>query len=934
LATTPAKFITDTLYPESGVTVNTTLVTVLRTIFNRKIQKINDVTTASGSAGVISLNLYDLFDVSKTVSGAVAGNVLNFDGSKWQSLSIDQVISIKTGTLALRPADPTVTSVYIISNDPTNDGRTFIYDITATTPSWLEIKPQYSLNDLTDVVSSGAVTGDTIVFNGTNWVPAASGLNTLDALNDVSTSGAITGSTIIFNGTSWVASGTGGVPSLAILSDTSGVNSAVYGDILSFDGSKWIPTRSDLNNTLDELYDVIVSGAVTNDLLTFNGTNWVPTASGITSLATLSDTSGVNSALAGDILYFNGSKWIPTRTDLDHTLDELYDVIVSGAVINDLLTFNGTNWVPGTVTVPSTLDDLSDVVVSGASLGNTIVFDGTNWVPSQALLNLDDLLDVVSSGAVAGNSLIFTGTNWVASGTGGALSNLGDLLDVNTSGAVVGNTIIFNGTGWIVSGTNGGVTYLSSLLDVNTSGVQDRSGLIYDASVSGWVINNSNFSQESLSFTASTPPPFNTVLPGTVWIDNSTLDQYIYIKDASGNDVWVSLGAANNIINTLSGLSDVIVTGAFVPQAGYSLVFNGTSWIPSPSGTNGFNLDDLLDVVTSGVTTGNTIIFNGTNWVPAPSGTSGSSYLSSLLDVDVTSVPPVSGSSLVYNAVTNKWETNLQSFNQSGIAFTSPNPPSFSSVIPGTIWVDDATFDQYIYIQDSSGTPQWISLGVGGGGGGSSYLSTLLDVDVTTVPPASGSSLVYNAVTNKWETNLNSITQSSISFTSATPPAFSSVVPGTIWIDNSALDQYVYIKDASNNDVWVSLGVGSGASAISSFQSVLGSTVTPTLSTWTDIVQLSSVLGTLQINYNIRYSSSGNAVLRLRLYNSTTSTLLNNSEVKISLNNTDSSYSGTYISSNITTSSNIVLQAFVTGSSTDILSDFDGKTLINNIRIS
>jgi hypothetical protein len=425
-----------------------------------------------------------------------------------------------------------------------------------------------------------------------------------------------------WNGIAWKASTITYIDSLADV-DTSTVL-PIVNNTLKWNGTNWIPGVATAVSSINDLVDVKASGAVVNDSLIFNGTDWVPAVSGITSLATLSDTSGVNSALTGDILYFNGSKWIPSRTDLDHTLDELLDVVVSGAVTNDILKFNGTNWIPGTVTVPSILDDLSDVVVSGVASGDTIVFNGTNWVPivsglsslpaisfdnlsdvvvsgaavgdlvifngtdwvpitsgtfAASSLSFDSLSDVVVSGAAVGNTIVFDGTNWIPIVSGGSsnVSTFDSLSDVVVSGAVTGNTVVFDGTNWVPAASGGGSSYLSTLLDVDITTVPPASGssLVYNAVTNKWETNLNSITQSSISFTSTNPPAFSSVVPGTVWIDDATLDQYIYIQDSSGTPQWVSLGSSG--ASYLSTLLDVNVSGNTTNSA---LVFDGTTWVP------------------------------------------------------------------------------------------------------------------------------------------------------------------------------------------------------------------------------------------------------------------------------------------------------------------------------------------------------------------
>jgi microcystin-dependent protein len=99
----------------------------------------------------------------------------------------------------------------------------------------------YAVQDLTNVSVSGAVSGDTLIFNTTTqtWVADAPGIGliNLDDIADVDISGASTGDTLVYNSTldEWVADTPGvGVLELNDLADVD-VSSPGVGDVLSYD---------------------------------------------------------------------------------------------------------------------------------------------------------------------------------------------------------------------------------------------------------------------------------------------------------------------------------------------------------------------------------------------------------------------------------------------------------------------------------------------------------------------------------------------------------------------------------------------------------------------------------------------------------------------------------------------------------------------------
>jgi hypothetical protein len=92
-----------------------------------------------------------------------------------------------------------------------------------------------SIDDLSDVNTTGAADGDALVFDGTNWVDVPYLLATLGDTNITSPA---TDATITWDGTDWVDT----VPTLAWLDDVD-LTGAADGDVLTYDSgtSKWVP---------------------------------------------------------------------------------------------------------------------------------------------------------------------------------------------------------------------------------------------------------------------------------------------------------------------------------------------------------------------------------------------------------------------------------------------------------------------------------------------------------------------------------------------------------------------------------------------------------------------------------------------------------------------------------------------------------------------
>lgn len=99
----------------------------------------------------------------------------------------------------------------------------------------------------------------------------------LDELTDVDTTGASSGDSLVFNGTEWVAAGEAGGPVPTTLGDLADVTTtgSTTGEILTFDGAGWVAQAPAATvTTLDGLTDVNTTGAVTGDSLVFDGAGW------------------------------------------------------------------------------------------------------------------------------------------------------------------------------------------------------------------------------------------------------------------------------------------------------------------------------------------------------------------------------------------------------------------------------------------------------------------------------------------------------------------------------------------------------------------------------------------------------------------------------------------------------------------------------------
>lgn len=283
-----------------------------------------------------------------------------------------------------------------------------------------------------------------------------------------------------------------------------------------------------------------------------------------------SPTVGQQVTINNKIYTWNGKVWDSSvSASTIFNLDDLLDVSVSGVSNGNVLRFNGSNWTNGTVSSPSTsLSSLTDVNVSGAVNNNYLKFNGTNWTPSNVTSSFSGLSDVNVTGVVANNTLRWDGTKWVPQ-----TANINFLTDVDTvtTAPVNGNYLRWNGTNWVPQTFPNIPSSIDNLSDVNTSTVAPVNNSLLKYNGTNWVPG-----QAYTGITSATPPAFNTIIPGTVWINSDTLEQFIYVVDGSGNNVWISFGNPNaSSVFSLSDMSDVSITS---PVNGNYLYYDSSTY--------------------------------------------------------------------------------------------------------------------------------------------------------------------------------------------------------------------------------------------------------------------------------------------------------------------------------------------------------------------
>ena len=135
----------------------------------------------------------------------------------------------------------------------------------------------------------------------------------------------------------------GGTGSLSGLTDVT-ITSVATGQVLAYDGSKWVNTGLTIPSTLSALSDVTLTTPSSDQLLKYDGSKWV---NGQDALSKLSDVT-LSTPSSGQFLKYDGSKWVNDNGGGGASaLDDLTDVDITTPTDGQVLTYDSVNqkWV-------------------------------------------------------------------------------------------------------------------------------------------------------------------------------------------------------------------------------------------------------------------------------------------------------------------------------------------------------------------------------------------------------------------------------------------------------------------------------------------------------------------------------------------------------------------------------------------------------------
>lgn len=373
--------------------------------------------------------------------------------------------------------------------------------------------------------------------NGVDSYPILTTNNSVGDLVDVNLTGAVVGEFLKFDGTNFVNTTDGLIPTAGlegqILAKTTDANYDVQW-IDNYAQEMRYVVKNDSGSTITKFTVVAASGAVgdTIRVVPFINNGSVPAEYilGIASEDILNGETGYVTAFGplqgldtlslgwalGTILYASSAtagsltSTRPLAPSIDlpiaivtkqasngrlfvrmwsqgQQLEELYNVSIASQLTGQTVKWNGSLWENGFIALGT---DTTGNYVSGVSAGTGISVSHTPSEGSTATISLDaalnDLNDVDTTGVISGQFLKYNGTSWVADSVP-TINALDDIGDVAIVGATTGQVLKYNGTVWTNDTDNAGTT-INSLDDVGDVTITSiASGQFLKWSGSAWV---------------------------------------------------------------------------------------------------------------------------------------------------------------------------------------------------------------------------------------------------------------------------------------------------------------------------------------------------------------------------------------------------------------------------------------------------------------
>lgn len=516
---------------------------------------LNSITIHEGTAGA-TVNVYLYNDADSTVT-TIKQLTTTADG--------DQILSAPLG---MQVNDEIRVNV-------TRTGPTFVFSEALSTASLSGV----ALDALSDVNAGSPTTNDSLVWNGSSWVPQAvtggSGSSTLEGLTDTNISLAGTGQFLQWDGTNWVN----------ITPDTDDITEGtnLYHTDARVDARIALTEFGDLADV-----DMVTTVPSTGDGIEWDGTNWVPTTSAGGNHAfhqiAVAGQQVVEADSANDILELAEGTGIAITTDatndkITFTVDATADEIDDASTTNKFVTAGDITKL-GHISVTqavdldsmeSTIATNTGIALAAATAANTATnnlsthtgsienhddvtfsFTGLNR-PNEAFIVWNDVsqrwedqtisidkcndVDTTTAAPSVGDILEWDGTNWTPTTptTGGGGTNVHDTDSTFTSA--------------------GDYDAGADIMDFDTTALTLAAGKIYSLASTGWVISH-NVDSTSGALLAicgsSATDGSEMVIRGLVKVSDT-------LSGNIGSRVYLGTGSKLTMTAPTSGASVVVV---------------------------------------------------------------------------------------------------------------------------------------------------------------------------------------------------------------------------------------------------------------------------------------------------------------------------------------------------------------------------------------
>ena len=734
---------------------NTGKLSTLQTPINI-ITTINGLTTTNNA---LIINLENLNDVS--VSTLSVGQILTYANPSW--IAVSPSISILSDFHVTSP----VANQGLIFNN--TQGKWINQQIDHTTLNNVGTNTHPQID--TFINSEGRPNGLATLNNSGELVSAQLPTNVITSINTLTTSN----NSLTLN--------------IENLNDVL-VSTPTVGQVLEFNGTKWINSTITMTTALAALTDCSISSPTNNQILQYNSSTstWSNVSLNlVTALASLSDCT-ISSPVANQLLQYNGSKWVNATISSSTSLSSLTDCSVSGVANDQLLVYTTAGslnkWVPYT---------LSGAIFNDAT--NTITVSGTTAL---AGLTTDVTIGTGASAPTANQTLVFVGgsTNkWENQQLShGALSNIG----VNTHAQLdtfVASTGNSNGLATLDSSskltssqipisvvtTINGLTTTNNTLVLNLANMADCSGisgatndqlLVYttSSSLNGWTpytLNGAVFNDTTKTITVSAVTALSALTDcSTSGVIN---DQLLVYTTASSLNKWTPYTLSGAIFNDTTKTITVSATGGVTSVSGTTgqiTVTNGTTTpvISISSTYAGQNTISTLGLITTGTWNGSIIsgayggtgVNNGTNTITlggnistAGAITLSGAYGTTITVTGTTSITLPTSGTLATTSQIPSFPVTVANGGTGATSLTAYGLITGGTTTTGAVQTiaNSSTAKQLLTTGTSSTLPSWVSASLSGG-----YIS---DVVVSSI--SSGDVLRYNSTTGQWG-NSNTLT--------------------------------------------------------------------------------------------------------------------------------------------------------------------------------